>query len=140
MDRSLLAVCFLIVGGVLSGCGHGATATISSIPARDHEPTNGAIVTGVRCVTQGHTVLATGTVTKNNLGRSPNLVTYGGLRVFVYDASGHQIGFAPHRLGSGYVETSGQVQHFRQAVSVQGTPASCDLNWEAGFPGGVSPD
>jgi hypothetical protein len=121
----------LTVGGVLGGCSEGP-----SISANVSGPTNGALVSDVRCVEQNGTVTVTGTVTRNTVGRQANLVTYGGLEVFVHDSAGRQIGATPQRFGSMDIEIHGQVQRFHLTVSLRGTPAVCDLDWSAGYPGG----
>jgi len=79
----LIAVFALVVGGLLGGCTGGP-----SVSAKVSGPTNGALVSDVRCVSQGGNITVTGTVTRNSLGGQANLVTYGGLKVFVYDSVG----------------------------------------------------
>ena len=133
VSRVLLIAAFaLTVGGVLGGCSEGP-----SISAKVSGPTNGALVSDVRCVKQGGNVTVTGTVARNTVGRQANLVTFGGLKVLFYDSNGRQIGSTPQRFGSMDIETHGQVQRFHLTVSVRGTPASCDLDWNAGYPSGV---
>jgi len=130
VSRALLIAAFaLVVGGLLGGCSEGP-----SISAKVSGPTNGTIVSDVLCVKQGGNVTVTGTVTRNTVGRQPNLVTYQGLRVFVYDSAGRQIGSTPQRFGSMDIQIHGQVQrfHLKLKVSVRGTPAVCDLDWSAG--------
>jgi len=129
----LIAVFALVVGGLLGGCSEGP-----SVSAKISGPTNGAIVSDVLCVKQGGNLTVTGTVTRNTMGRQPNLITYQGLRVFVYDSAGRQIGSTPRRFGSMVIQNHGQVQRFHLKVSVRGTPAVCDLDWSAGYPPGVS--
>ena len=129
----LIAALALTVGGVLGGCSEGP-----SISARVSGPTNGATVSDVRCVKENGDVTVTGTVTRNTVGRHGlNLVTYAGLKVFVYDSAGRQIGSTPQRFGTVDIDTNGQVQRFHLAVSVRGIPAVCDLDWNAGFHPGV---
>jgi len=128
----LIAVFALVVGGLLGGCTGGP-----SVSAKVSGPTNGALVSDVRCVSQGGNITVTGTVTRNSLGGQANLVTYGGLKVFVYDSGGRQIGSTPQRFGSMDIKTQGQVQRVHLTVAAQGTPAVCDLDWNAGYPSGV---
>ncbi len=122
----------LIVGGVLGGCSESP-----SMSAKVSEPTNGAMVSDVHCMSQNGVVTVTGTVTRNTLDRQANLNTYGGLQVSVYDSVGRQIGSTPPRLGSVDIDVDGQVQRFHLAVPVRGTPSMCDVDWNAGFPPGL---
>ena len=116
----------------MSGCSEG-----TSISAKISGPTNGSIVSDVRCASQNSEVTVTGTVTRNTIDRQTNLATYSGVRVFVYDTSGRQIGSTPPRLGSIVIDSNGQVQSFHVAVPVRGIPSVCDLDWNAGSPPGV---
>jgi hypothetical protein len=120
---SLVAVLVTAVGGGLAGCAQG-----SRIAATVSQPTDGAIVSSVRCVEDNHGVDVTGTVKRNTEQRQPNLLTYGGLRVSIYDSVGRTIG-ATHRLGTVTITTHGTAQSFQLTVSVRGTPAECRVDW-----------
>lgn len=133
MTRALLiAALALTVGGALGGCSKGP-----SISAKVSGPTNGSIVSDVRCASQSSEVTVTGTVTKNTVDNQTDFLTYQGLQVSVYDSAGHEIGSTPKKLGSMDIETNGQFQRFYLTVPVRGTPSVCDVDWNAGYPPGV---